>query len=343
MEPREIPFNRCVLPIVNEPTVMRWRLDFADWLAKNGHKERADWFRRACTCCEKRTPLVESYATSGLDRNAPPRDELEALRSELGILRSKWEACRPAYWPELDCVLNQEGILQKVFFGRVSVHVWCYPPNLYPVLGATPLLVTAFRDGWLESLACGLLDADQVRTVLGWPESHRALPLHIDVTRCLATGFDDRLMAGLLELEGLHGLTLCADEVGYPCMKRFGATARNLRYLQLLSLRRTGPSYRMLEQLGQLPELRFLVVGVNVPADEHVRLFAAIPKLQCLHLCGQDITDKGLLALQGCGSLRSVLIRSGRVTRAGIYALREARPDLRVVAIDETLEWLGPV
>jgi len=336
MEPRAVPFERLVLPIVNEPTSMRLRLDFADWLDKNGHKPRARWFRQACDYCGRHTllgrgpwPLEQSHGTGTV--------ALVDVAVWDQHLVAGWESCRPEYWQEL------EGVQHRLHFGRIALWVVSYPVNVYPALGETPWLTTAFREGWLEVIACDLLDAEQVRTVLGWPEAVRALPLHINPTRCFVEGFDNRLMEGLLTLEGLRGLTLCPDEIAFPCMKRFSELARNLRYLQLLSLRKTGPSYRILEHLPHLPELRHLVIGQNLPQDEHVPALAAIPKLQCLYLCGHDVTDKGLLAVQDIRTLRAVLVGSRRVTRAGIYALRDARPDLRVIAIDDTKERLGPV
>jgi len=335
MEPREIPFERLVLPIVDEPTSMRLRLDFADWLAKNGYKPRARWFRQVCDYCARPTPLgrgpvplEESHGTGTI-----ALADVAALEVHLV---AKWEECRPGYWRK------PEGAQERWHFGRIALWVVSYPVNVYPALGETTWLTTAFREGWLEAVSCYLLDAEQVRTLLGWPEAVRALPLHINPTRCLAEGFDNRLMEGLLTLEGLRGLTVCPDEIAFPCMKRFSELARNLRYLQLLSLKRTGPSYRILEHLPHFPELRHLVIGQNLPQDEHVGAFAAMPKLQCLYLCGHDVTDKGLLAVQHIRTLRTVLVGSRRVTRAGIYALREARPDLRVVAIDDTKERLGP-
>lgn len=309
---------------------MRWRLDFADWLEKNGYKARGQWFRRTCDLCGKLRPLVEMYPPSGF---VP--DGSGGIWE--GILKERWEGCRPEYWQGF------QGVQQKWYFGRFVFSVVSYPVNAYPGLGEASWLVTALREGWLEALACMLLDSDQVRTVLGWPEPHRALPLHIDTTRCRAEGFGDRLMNDLLALEGLHGIGLGPEEIAFPCMKRFSEIARNLRYLQLLGLKRTGPSHRILEQLRHLPELRHLVVGQNLPEDQQIGQLAAIPKLQCLYLCGHEVTDEGLLAVQDIRTLRALRLNSRHITRAGIYALREARPDLRVVAIDDTRDRLGPV
>jgi hypothetical protein len=330
MKPREIPFDRCVLPIVNEPTSMRWRLDFADWLAKNGQKARAYWFRRLCDFCENRLSLLETFSSGGFLPDGSGGIEEK-------ILKKEWSECRPDYWQEL------EGIHQKWYFGRFVFSIVSYPLNLYPKLQEASWLPTAFREGWLESLDCMLLDTEQVRTVLNWPESYRALPLHVDTIRCLPEGFDNCLMQEILSLEGLRSIAIGPEEIAYPCMKRFCEFAKNFRYLQLLGLKKTSSCYRILEQLRLLPELRHLVIGLNLPTDQEIRLLAAIPRLQCLYLCGRDVTDEGLLAVQDIRTLRTLRVSSERITREGIYALREARPDLRVVVIDDARRRLGPV
>ena len=343
MEPREIPFDRCVLPMVNEPNVMRWRLDFADWLARNGHKARAHWFRRVCARCEQQKPLMESGPAQGIHL---PDDVLPPESPNITIehyLRAGWLEFRPDYWQELERVQRDLGISTPWHFGRATIVAGAYPANHYPLLGETPSFVPAFREGWLEAIDCNLFHADQVKSLLAWPESHRALPLHLNTLRCQAEGFDDVLMQGLLSLPGLHGITLAPEEIAYPCMRRFSELARNVRYLSLLGLKKTGPSYRILEQLHHLPELRVLTVGRNLPTDEQIKELAASPKLQCLYLCGLNVTDKGLTAVAEIRTLRTLVVNSLRVSRAGIYALREMRPDLRVVAADDTLELLGPV
>ena len=343
MKPREIPFERCVLPIVNEPTVMRWRLELADWLARNGHKERAHWFRRICAHCDQQRPLSESFPPHGIHF---PDDVLAPEDPNISVahyLRSRWLEFRPDYWQELERIQKSLGVLTVWHFGRAAILAGAYPANHYPNLGDTPGYISAFREGWLEAICCSLYDANQVKSLLAWPKSHRALPLHIDTLRCQTVGFTDDLMQGLLLLQGLHGIMCAPGELAYPCMKRFGELAQNLRYLSLLNLKKTGPSYRILEQLRDLSELRVLSVGCNLPTDEQIKELAAIPKLQCLHLAGQNVTDKGLLAVAEIRTLRTLTVNSRRVTAAGIYALRETRPDLRVVAIDDTLELLGPV
>jgi hypothetical protein len=336
MKPREIPFERCVKPMVDDPIEMRWRLDFADWLLKNGHKDRAYWFRSLCILCENRMPLAGGYYQ-------PRPIHANDLYKEYKWLKDAWLKCQPEYWNDLDRVLAKEGILQQFFFGRVIISAGAFPENHFSFLGELASLVPAFHDGWLERLDCMLLHTDQVKSLLAWPESHRALPLHIDTIRCQAEGPFDDFLRELLCLEGLHGITLGPEEVSCPCTKRFSDLAKNIRFLSLLSMRKTGPSFRLLEQLRHLPELRVLTVGVNLPADDHIEHLTAIPKLQMIYLCGRDLTDKGLLAVAQSRSLRTVFVTSLRVTRDGIYALREARPDLRVVAIDDTLGNFGPV
>jgi hypothetical protein len=341
MEPREIPFERCVLPIVNEPNVMRWRLDFADWLSRNGHKARALWFRRVCARCEQRKPLMESFPPQGLafpDKALAPGSP--GLTPEHYLLDA-WLKFRPDYWQELEGI-QRPGLFTVWHFGRATLGVGSYPANHFPLLAQISSLVPAFREGWLEVVDCTLFHADQVQSLLAWPESLRTLPLYINTLRCQKEGFSNGLMQNILSLQGLHGIILSPGEFAFPCMKRLGELARNLRYLLLLGLERKGPSYRILEQLRHLPELRVLMVGDKLPTDDQIGELTAIPKLQCLHLAGQDLTDKGLLAVQEIRTLRSVVVCSNRVTRAGIYALREARPDLRVVPDEGMADIIGP-
>lgn len=329
MTPRSIPFDRYVWPITNNPTSMRLRLDFADWLGKNGHKPRAEWYRQVCCYCEDKCPLARSHPILGVVADAAVPFEM--------LIKERWEACRPDYWQEF------EGVLQAWYFGRIVLSWASYPENLFATLGAAQWLPTAFRDGWLERLSCYVMDAEQIRTLLAWPQAHRDLPIHVNVTRCLAEGLDNGLLRGIISMGSLHGLTVCADEVGFPCMKKLGQTAGQLRYLSLLGLRRTGPGVRTIEQLSELQELRVLVIGDNLPLDDHIPALAGIPRLECLYLCGHDVTDAGLLHLSGMASLKTVMVNSRRVTRAGIYALREARPDVQVAAIDDLRARLGPV
>lgn len=44
-KPKPIPYEEQVWPIFDNPLDMSRRLAFADWLAANGHRQRADWVR----------------------------------------------------------------------------------------------------------------------------------------------------------------------------------------------------------------------------------------------------------------------------------------------------------
>jgi len=257
-------------------------------------------------------------------------------------LRAGWLEFRPDYWQELERVQRDIGISTLWHFGRATIVAGAYPANHYPLLGETPSFVPAFREGWLEAIDCNLFHADQVKSLLAWPESHHALPLHLNTLRCQAEGFDDVLMQG-------------PPVASWPA--RHHARSRGNRVSVHEAVQRAGPE-RALSVAPGLEEdgTQLSHPGTATPppgaegsygrsqssTDEQIKELAASPKLQCLYLCGLNVTDNGLTAVAEIRTLRTLVVNSLRVSRAGFYALREVRPDLRVVATDDTLELPRP-
>jgi uncharacterized protein (TIGR02996 family) len=342
MKPRPIPFELCVAPISNEPNVMRWRLDFADWLAANGHKKRADFVRVSCAVSDARRPLAVSFPDYWVN-NFPlpwyfPLKTILTSDHDWAIgLRQRWNACCPEYWQPI------EGVWAEHFFGRLILRVSPNEDGTTAHVGKTEWLPRAYAEGWLETIYLSPRNEKQVEELLDWPESARSLPIMVNTHHTYEDEFGSRLMRRILMLPGLRALNMSSKEVAIGCMKQFGETARNLRYLQLHNLRNSGPPNRLLAQLGELPELRVLYLTGERLADAQLAALSSIKKLHTLMLWSYDITDEGLRAIAAVSSLRALDICSPRITRDGVYALREARPELLVHVSGETREVMGPV
>jgi uncharacterized protein (TIGR02996 family) len=324
-------FSQVIQAIDDEPLEMSWRLDFADWLERHGAAPRARWIRACCAVWDAILPLSMAAGIAAGPLVLAPWGVVDLTDSPA----TRWHELRPQYWTEI------EGAVQTPYFGRIVLSA--SEEIGVRRIGETPWLPQARLEGWLESIWLRSAEGSQLQALLAWAQSHIKLPLHVDTTYSSSAGIDNGLMRDMLSWEGLHGLVLSPTEIRYPCVKRFAELATRLKCLQLLSLKTASTSVRVLEQLPQLKSLRSLTVGRKLPDDSSVGLLTQIPQLQTLRLYAEKITDAGLLQLAALKSLRTLDLDLPRVSRAGVYALREARPDLKVTVASDMRNRLGPV
>lgn len=330
---RDIRLSEVVQRIVDEPLEISRRLDLADWLERHGSTLRARWVRRCCAIWDSIQPLLLGLAEHQGLVHAAPWGLVDLSTSDI----NRWVSIRPNYWAEIPSAT------QTPYFGRVVLGARADVPESIQGIGETPWLPRAYEEGWLESICHIPANAQQIKALVDWPDSHRVLPIHVNLTAVWRDGVDNGLIRDLLTMEGIHGLSLCPQVFRYSAVKRYGETCRNIRYLQLTGLTKTLTSRRILEQTDQLTKLRSLIVGHNLPDDSTISLLTKIPDLQTLRLYAVKVTDLGLRQLARMKSLQMLAIDLAGVSRAGIYTLRESRPDLTVIVEGRLRERLGPV
>lgn len=334
-KPRPIPFDQVVKPIVDEPLQMRFRLDFADWLANNGHGERAGWIRKCCSICSDVHPLSLGRAgwRSYSFVKSPPLGVLDFEGTQLHA----WHDCLPDYIEEINDVTF------VAYFGRLTVNPDVNEPKGLIQIGRADWLPQAFHDGWIECLRFDLFNSNCIASLLEWPDLHKTIPFAFDPAGSFTEKLESRVMRQILEFPGLHSLNLTQRELSNSCCRSLARVAPNLRFLSLSGLRPAKTTTSLLEQLSELRHLRSLGIGDKVPDDDTIRLIAETPRLSCLRLYSRHLSGSGLMSVAEMTTLRHLCIDLERVTRKDIYELRNARPELQIIVEGDMRKRLGPV
>ena len=329
-KPKPIPFEEQVWPIIDNPLDLGRRLAFADWLAQNGHKERADWMRRSCGDCEYSRSLRASLTLVersthlcigvGVDPLWRPRQALEKIQ--------------PDWWRTAPEATGY----QQVHFGRIIVGELADPRWIYE----GDWLEKAWREGWLELLNLEPKDEEQFNRIADIREKHQGVPFLLDTTRTWCDRPPEEPYRRVLPFAGLHGLILSPGELSLAALRNFAETAQNLRYLQLLGLRQRENSIRALEQLTHLTHLRSLMIGTSHPDDDSMKYVTATQHVEFLGLYGKRLTDRGLKRIPEMTSLRYLAIDVPAVSRAAIEWLRRECPRLTIHVERDMRDRIGP-
>jgi hypothetical protein len=83
-------------------------------------------------------------------------------------------------------------------------------------------------------------------------------------------------------------------------------------------------------RLEEQPDLKVLVLRGTQVTDAGLVHLQGLKKLDLLHLGNTQVTDAGLSHLQGLTQLRSLDLAGTQVTEEGVSRLREALPDCRI-------------
>ena len=327
--PKPIPFDQHVWPIIDNPLDMRRRLDFADWLAKNGHVTRADWIRRCCGDCQYARDLRASFSQTAFSTYlCIGKDPLWRPAKELKSVLPQWWQTAP----------NETG-MQQCHFGRITIFelgspVWIYEGSW---------LELAWKEGWLEMLHLQPKDEQQLQVIAEAPDQFQAIPMMLDASCTYCSRAPNEMYHEILRFPGLHGLVLCQNDLSIRALNEFGDKAQNLRYLHLLGIQKRNTSIMALEQLKQLPHLRSLTIGNSHPDDKSIQHVVAAKHLEFLGLYGKNITDQAIEQLSDMASLRYLAIDVPRASRNAIEKLRQDRPEITFHIHGDMRERIGPV
>ncbi|MEX0613532.1 MAG: protein kinase, partial [Pirellulales bacterium] len=131
-------------------------------------------------------------------------------------------------------------------------------------------------------------------------------------------------LARLTQLRDLH-------LIGPVVTDRELACVDGMLKLQRLNLLHTSIDGTGLSHLKDARELRFLHVGHTALTDEGLGQLRALPALTELHAYDTRLTDGAVAILSRMPALVSVHLDSTFITRQGIEALRQAKPNLKII------------
>ena len=83
-------------------------------------------------------------------------------------------------------------------------------------------------------------------------------------------------------------------------------------------------------RLEEQPDLEVLVLCGSQVTDAGLVHLQGLKRLRLLHLADTQVTDAGLVHLQGLTQLRSLDLARTQVTEDGVANLRDALPDCRI-------------
>ena len=327
-KPKLIPYEEQVWPIIDNPLDMSRRLAFADWLAANGHKQRADWVRLCCGDCQYTRDLRISFT------NVESATMVYHSFDPLWHSKLKLEEIQPEWWQ----TPPDESGYQQVHFGRIMIGELGDPSWLYE----GDWLTQAWQEGWLELLSLDPRKEEQFNRIADMHEECQAIPFLLNTTRTWCEQAPEEPYRRVLPFAGLHGLILCPSELSLKALHNFADTAPNLRYLQLLGLQKRPASIKALEQLPQLAHLRSLLIGTSHPDDDSMRYVTATKQVEFLGLYGKRLTDRGLEGILEMSSLRYLSIDVPGVSRAAIERLRQNCPRLTIQVERDMRRRIGP-
>ena len=323
-----IEYDTHVKPISDDPLNLSLRLDFADWLEKNGHIQRAGWIRLCCGDCQYIRDILASFSQATWSTiNCFRADPLEFSRKRL-------EQIRPPYIPNPP--LGTGSI--DIHFGRLVIREigdfsWI----------CNDWVTKANHEGWIELLYFCPSDDQCFATLVRKCEDIPHIPVMLDATRTLWHTRPTNHYQNILRSALLHGLVVCNHDLGMPGFKNLANNAKNLRYLHLLSLTKSVNSQMILEQLAFMPELVSLVIGTSHPSDETIHHLVAAKKLRALGLYGKRLSDKGLMEVCEMQSLRYLGLNVPNVSRNAVEELGRNRPDLIIHIHGDMRYRIGPV
>ena len=164
--PKTIPFDNLIWPICDNPLRMERRLDFADWLSRNGQRERSHWIRACCGDCQYVRELVASFShTERSTQFCYSDNPLERATKALVELRPKWWRTPPE---KTGC--------EMVHFGRIIVSEYGDPKWIF----SDDWIEEAWRSGWLEILHLVPNDMEQLKGIVDTPDPYRFVPFLLD-------------------------------------------------------------------------------------------------------------------------------------------------------------------
>lgn len=327
-KPKPIPFEEVVRPIDDNPLDISRRLDFADWLAANGHRERAAWFRRCCGDCQYVRDLRVGFAN--IERSMVActcADPLWRPQQKLAAILPDWWRTAP------DPSGHQHLHFGRIVIGELGDPRWLAEGNW---------LERAWRDGWLELLRLSPRDEEQFRRMADVCEACPGAPFQLDTTRTWCDSAPEEPYRRILPLAGLQGLILSPSELSMTALRDFAETAPNLRYLELLGLHKQEPSLRALEQLPHLTHLRSLLIGTSHPDDDSMKFVTATQRVEFLGLFGKHLNDRALERIPEMPALRYLAMDVPGVSRAAIERLRRECPRLTIHVERDMRDRIGP-
>jgi len=307
---------------------MSRRLAFADWLAGNGHKERASWIRLCCGDCQYAHDLRTGFTL--VERSPVSHNGFDPLRRPA----KAFEAIRPDWWR----TAPEPTGYQRCHFGRIVVGELGDPRWIYE----GDWLKKAWREGWLELLSFEPADEERLDGIADAREECRSVPFILDTTRTACGRAPEEAYRRILGFAGLHGLVFSPSELALTALRDFADHAQDLRYLRLSSLQKGGRSIRALEQLPHLAQLRSLQIGTSYPDDDSMRFVTATRRVEFLGLYGKRLTDRGLERIPDMPSLRYLAIDVPGVSREAIERLRRECPRLTIHVERDMRSRIGP-
>ena len=311
---------------------MSRRLDFADWLQRQGLADRAQWLRDDCGACDLDSPIESLHVRT---ETAASFCATHTLYDHLDMM---WQRVRPEWWPPGNDKQPLGGVYCQSVFGRVLVHASMQTPN-HVFEGAW--LRRAYEEGWLELVQFEPDDEGALTSLAEIPEEQQDLPFLLNTTRTCCERAPNKQLKALLCFPGLRGIVFHTSELGLPSVRRFCEAAKQLQFLSLLGLRSNSRLFA-LEQLADLPGLRSLRIGRAHPCDSSIKYIVNVTQLQSLTIESTRLTASGLLKISEMNSLRFLSLDAPKVSRAAIEELREVRPDLRLRVSGDLRMKIGP-
>ena len=119
-----------------------------------------------------------------------------------------------------------------------------------------------------------------------------------------------------------QGRTGARDVIG------LAAIAKNIATLDLGRTRINNASLEVIAKMTKLVKLDLRQTNIG---DEAIKLLAGLNHLRSLNLFSVGITDESIAVISSLEQLETVYLWKSKVTPAGAQALREKRPELRVV------------
>ncbi len=126
-------------------------------------------------------------------------------------------------------------------------------------------------------------------------------------------------LAGLVHLEQLH---VHGPETTAAALPFLG----QLKELYQLDVYDRAASSQTLEQIGQLPKLRFLTLPIGIFDDAGVKHLAGLKTLEELGLDSPNVTDASIETLAGLHNLRKLQLGRAKLTAAGRQRLATLLP-----------------
>jgi uncharacterized protein (TIGR02996 family) len=292
--------------VLAAPEDDRPRRAYADWLARQGQPERADFVRVQCEL-------------AGLPEGDERRGELRGREEELAArFGERWAG------PVLGLV--QGHAFRRGLLEVVEMAAQVFVERARELFQAAPVLALTARVAGLDELAALLASPYLARLrelrLLG-PElssaGARALAGSANVRNLRALAWADQnlgspgaaALAGSAALSTLTHLDLTHNRMGRGAFAAL-AESPHLASLTSLVLRRNRAYEPELEALARSPSLARLAAldlghcGVNPAGLRRLLRSPHLPSLRSLELDGNNIGDEGALALANCAGLSNL-------------------------------------